>query len=520
MPLRNRPGMHEGVSRRHGSGTRPVNTDLARRATRGTMWSAAGTWLSRVSVLVVIVVLARHLDAREFGVLGVATLAANVALQLDDGGLSDALVWWRGLVREAAETALLGCVALGAAIAGVLALAAPAIAAGFHAPDATPLLRVYAIAVLADAISGVYLGMLTRELAFRARFFPEVVPALCGGLVTVGFALNGAGVWSLVIGDGLCSGLRLVIGFLIVGRRMVPRWHREVALGLWRYGRAALSGSFLEFALQNVDYALVGLLLGPVALGLYTIAFRVAILPFLIVTYVIAGVTFPLYARITTDSAAIQRVMQLTMRANCSLVFLMGAGLATLAPFLEVLGLRWQPAVPVARLLGVYICFRSAAFMLSMLLRVVSPTANALLRGTWVLLLIALIATVGRTGITAVAAIQVVVAAGMLGASLVVARRLAGISIATLVVDMARAGIAALIAAAATIALHQEVGALSNPTSIGALLVLGGTFCGVYILTLALIMPGVGGDLRRLRAVAGRTAPGASVTAPSTLPSQ
>ena len=429
-------------------------------------------------------------------------------------------MWWRGLVREAAETALLGCVALGAAIAGVLALAAPAIAAVFHAPDATPLLRVYAIAVLADAISGVYLGMLTRELAFRARFFPEVVPALCGGLVTVGFALNGAGVWSLVIGDVLCSGLRLVIGFLIVGRRMVPRWHREVALGLWRYGRAALSGSFLEFALQNVDYALVGLLLGPVALGLYTIAFRVAILPFLIVTYVIAGVTFPLYARITTDSAAIQRVMQLTMRANCSLVFLMGAGLATLAPFLEVLGLRWQPAVPVARLLGVYICFRSAAFMLSMLLRVVSPTANALLRGTWVLLLIALIATVGRTGITAVAAIQVVVAAGMLGASLVVARRLAGISIATLVVDMARAGIAALIAAAATIALHQEVGALSNPTSIGALLVLGGTFCGVYILTLALIMPGVGGDLRRLRAVAGRTAPGASVTAPSTLPSQ
>jgi hypothetical protein len=85
---------------------------------------------------------------------------------------------------------------------------------------------------------------------------------------------------------------------------------------------------------------------------------------------------------------------------------------------------------------------------------------------------------------------------------------------------MARAGIAALIAAAATIALHQEVGALSNPTSIGALLVLGGTFCGVYILTLALIMPGVGGDLRRLRAMAGRTAPGASVTAPSTLPSQ
>jgi len=60
-----------------------VNTDLARRATRGTLWAGAGTWLNRLFVLLVIVVLARHLDAREFGVLGVATLAANVALQLE-----------------------------------------------------------------------------------------------------------------------------------------------------------------------------------------------------------------------------------------------------------------------------------------------------------------------------------------------------------------------------------------------------------------------------------------------------
>jgi len=481
-----------------------VNTDLARRATRGTLWAGAGTWLNRLFVLLVIVVLARHLDAREFGVLGVATLAANVALQLDDGGLSDALVWWRGRTRDAAETSLLGCVAVGAAIAGCLALAAPAIAELFRAPDATPLLRVYAIAVLADATAGVYLGMLTRKLAFRTRFYPDVVPAVCGSLVTVGLALNGGGVWSLVIGDVLRSGLQLLIGFLVAGRGLFPRWHPDVALRLWRYGRAALAGSFLEFALQNVDYALVGLLLGPVALGLYTIAFRVAILPFLMITYVIAGVAFPVYARITADAPAVQRVMEVTTRACCSLVFFMGAGLATLAPFLVLLGQRWQPAVPVARFLGIYICLRSAAFMVSMLLRVVSPAANALLRGTWVLLLIALIATLGHAGITAVGAIQAVVAAPMLGAFLLVARRLSGISVAKLLADMARIGVGALIAAAATTALHQGVGALSDPTSVGALLALGATFSGVYALALALIVPRVADDLRRLRSLAAR----------------
>jgi O-antigen/teichoic acid export membrane protein len=479
-----------------------VNTDLARRATRGTLWIAVATWLNRLFVLVVVLVLAANLDARQFGILGVATLAANVALQLNDGGMGDALVWWPGRVREAAETTLLSCMAVGAVIGGLLVLSAPAIAGALGASEATPLLRVYGIAILFDATAGAYLGMLTRELAFRKRFFPDVVPSVCGSVVTVVLAFRGAGIWSLVIGDVVCSALQLAIGFAVVGRRIVPRWHGAVASKLWRYGRAALAGSFLEFALQNVDYALVAVLLGPVALGLYTLAFRVAILPFLIVTYVLAGVAFPLYARLIADSMAVQRVMELTMRACCSLVFLMGAGLATLAPSLELLGQRWGPAVPVARLLGIYICVRSGAFMISMLLRVVSPTANALLKGAWVVLLIALIATLGRTGITTVAAIQVAVAAPLLGAYLMLTRRLAGISIAPLLADMSRVGAAALIAAAATLALRQGVGALSDPTSLGALLVLSITFCATYGLALAFILRGVASDLRRVRALA------------------
>ena len=62
------------------------------------------------------------------------------------------------------------------------------------------------------------------------------MPELCGGLVTVVLAFSGAGVWSLVIGDVLSSGLQLVMGFFIIGRRMVPRWHRGAVVGLWGYG--------------------------------------------------------------------------------------------------------------------------------------------------------------------------------------------------------------------------------------------------------------------------------------------
>lgn len=485
----------------------PVSSELARRATRGTAWTAVATWLNRLFVLAVVLVLARNLDARQFGVLAVATLASNVALQLNDGGMEDALIWWPGRAREAAETTLLSCIVVGAVLGGLLALLAPAIAAVFSAPDAAPLLRVYGVAICFDAVGSAYLGMLTRELDFRRRFFPDVVPSVCGSVLTVVLALLGVGIWSLVIGDVVRSILKVAIGFVVIGRHTAPHWHGAVGLKLWRYGRAALAGSFLEFALQNIDYALVALFLGPVALGLYTIAFRVAILPFLIVTYVLAGVAFPLYARLIADREAVQRVMELTLRACCSIVFLMGAGLATLAPSLELLGHRWEPSVPVARLLGIYICLRSAAFMTSMLLRVVNPAVNALLKGMWVVLLATLIATVGRMGIVTVAAIQVMVAAPMLGFYLVAAARLAHVSVGPVLADIARVGFAALLAAAATLGLRRGVGLLADPASFGALVVLGVTYCASYACALALLLPRLATDLRRLRGIAGR-APG------------
>jgi hypothetical protein len=51
-----------------------------------------------------------------------------------------------------------------------------------------------------------------------------------------------------------------------------------------------------------------------VALGYYTLAFRVAILPFLTVTYVLAGVSFPYYARAASDLERVRDAFRTTLR--------------------------------------------------------------------------------------------------------------------------------------------------------------------------------------------------------------
>src|SRR5205823_4992568 len=184
--------------------------------------------------------------------------------------------------------------------------------------------------------------LLTRELDFARRFVPDALPTIVGSSVTIVLALTNNGVWSLAIGDAVRAVIDLILCFVVLRRPVFPRWHGEMLRPMWRFAGPSLAAYPLEFGLQNVDYALVGRILGPVALGYYTLAFRIAILPFLTVTFVIAGVAFPAYARLELAWERIRSLFRLLTRVTGTLAFLLGGGVVALAPSLVLLGHKWE----------------------------------------------------------------------------------------------------------------------------------------------------------------------------------
>lgn len=469
------------------------------------MWVAAESWVNRLMVVAVLVVLARELGPKDFGLITVAAFASNVLMVLNDLGFADALVFQRERGREAAETSMLVCVVAGVVLGAGLFVAAPLISDFFRAPGSVNLVRAYSLMVACNAAYTTPKAMLTRDLAFRRRFIPEALPALVGGILTIGLAFGGVGVWSIVIGDGTRAVLSLVLAFVVLPERFGMRWHADIAQELWQYARASLTGSVLDFGLQNVDYLIVGHVLGPVALGLYNLAFRVAILPFVAVGYVVAGVAFPAYARLFPDMARVRAAFRSSVRLACGGTFLLAGALITLAPSLQVLGTKWGPAVTTARLLGVYVCGRTAAHMVTPMFQAIGrPAANAGLRLVWLVALAALLATAGRRGIATVGIIQASVAGAMVVLHVAVAKRLVDIDIGEYAFDVARPALAAAGAAAITLLARAAGGdALRDPHSWLALVALGGVFVAAYYTALALLTRSTTAGLRELRVALG-----------------
>src|SRR5204862_6377484 len=117
---------------------------LAAAAARGGLWLAVTMLLTRSSGFLVSVVLARLVAPEQFGLLGMANVALAAIAMVSELGLGAALVQRpRGRDFEtAASTAFWMNVAFGWLLVALNAACAPLVAAFFHDPTVTPVLRV------------------------------------------------------------------------------------------------------------------------------------------------------------------------------------------------------------------------------------------------------------------------------------------------------------------------------------------------------------------------------------------
>jgi PST family polysaccharide transporter len=472
---------------------------LGHRALRGAGWIAGGSWLNRLFLVAVTLVLGKTLAPRDFGVYGVVTLLSGALIVFNDLGFADAVVVLKDRSAEAARTAYTVSLVVGVLMALLIVVTAPLVADFFRVPDADNVIRMYGLLVFFKAASQAPRGLLTRSLDFRRRFVPDAVPGVIGGVVTILLALRGWGIWSLVIGDAVRGVSEYLSCLLVLRDPLVPGWDPGLARQMWAYGRGETTSGFLEFGLQNVDYLIIGLILGPVALGYYAFAFRLAILPMLVVTLVVGGIVFPVAARIADDKAKIGELLRISIRIVTAGVCLLGLGLTALAPNIQVLGEKWRPSVTTAALLGVYVCFRSLAHSLTPIMRGMNrPGINARLWLLWVVLLGGALLIFSRHGVVAAAWSQVGVALAMSVICAVCARRFVGVAVGAYLTDGLRAGVAGVFGIAVVVAL-RHTDALSSPTSLRNFVVLGVAFVAAYCGALAVVDRHLLRDLRDLR---------------------
>jgi O-antigen/teichoic acid export membrane protein len=384
----------------------------------GLLWGLANNGLSRLVSVASGIVMARLLAPRDFGVFAVALLASDLLMSLNDVGLIAALVRQQGDVRAAARTAQTLVLAMSGLLYVLLFWLAGPFAAAVHAPDATPAVRALALTIVIDAFSAVPAGLLTRALRQDRRALADLSGIAVGVGVSVGLAVAGLGPWSLVVGRLAGNATTGALVIALAPFRPLPGFDLAVARRYLAFAAPLALASLLTFVLLNADYAIVGNLLGPVALGYYSLAFNLSTWPVTLISQTVRRVALTGFAQVAGDPAALAaafvRAFRLLLAATLPACLLLGL---LAGPIVAVLyGPRWSPAAGVLGFLAVLAAVRVVAYLVEDLLAATGRSRTVLwLQAVWLVALVAALPVgVGRYGIAGAGMAQAAVALGIL----------------------------------------------------------------------------------------------------------
>ena len=252
-----------------------MTSSFSQQVRLGVIWSLIQNWGLRLGGLIVFMILARILSPGEMGLFAAATTVIAFCALFVDSGLSEAVVQ----TREITPKQLSSVFALNLATAVVLVLGlwagADRIAEYFKLPELVWILRVSCLSILFSAFTFSQMAMCRRAFAYKRLASVTLGATFFAGVVAIGMALHGMGVWSLVAQTLLTS---VYTATMLWWR---PEWKlkwgfewREVK-GLANYGVHRLLTSLMDFANTRFIELFFAATYGAVTLGLYVVGARI-----------------------------------------------------------------------------------------------------------------------------------------------------------------------------------------------------------------------------------------------------
>jgi O-antigen/teichoic acid export membrane protein len=311
--------------------------------------------------LVVLVVLARLVSVVDFGLVGQAVIVTGLAALVSEIGMGPALVQCRQLTETHIRVAFTVSFLIGLALMAAVWFAAPLAAVAFRSPEVVPVLRLISWSCLFTALGATASSLLQRSLAFRTLFKVEFTSYFLGyGVVGVGLALGGYGVWALAWAPVTEALLRAGLLYVACRHPVRPSLSRAEARELLRFGAGVTLSRLANYVALTGDNFVVGRQFGPAALGLYGRAYQLMTLPIAATSHAAEAVLFPAYAEIQNEPERLRRAVLASISLSALAVFPMLAALAIAAPELVVgvLGPEWEGAVVPLQILCAGATFR------------------------------------------------------------------------------------------------------------------------------------------------------------------
>jgi O-antigen/teichoic acid export membrane protein len=334
---------------------------LTGRAFVGSFWLFALRGTYEAFYLIRIVIIARILAPRDFGLLGIALLVVGTVETFSTTGFHDALIQRKETSKAELDIAWSLMIIRGAVLFLILYFAAPLAAGFFREPNSVMVIRLIALTSLLQGFNNVGIVLFRKELEFYKQFLYQFVGVVADFAVSVSLAFILRNVLALVFGLVVGQLALCVMSYVLCPYQPSFRLQRKRIRELFHFGKWVLGSTILLFLILQGDGFFVGKFLGVTLLGLYQMANKISNTPATELTHIISQVAFPVYAKLQDESVRLREAYLRIIQLIAFLSFPLAAFIFSLSPdFTRIfLGEKWMPMVPAMKVLAVAGLFRA-----------------------------------------------------------------------------------------------------------------------------------------------------------------
>lgn len=328
--------------------------NLKRNLGRSTAWMSLAATGNSIISFIIFIVLSRILSATDIGLVAFALIVVELGKIIVNAGFSQAVIQRAEWDDTYASTCFYLNVTFSIVVTLTTVFIAAPLVAHYYEPKSEDILKVLSIVFFLEGIKAVHEGKLRREFSFRVIALRTVLASLLSGTLGIYLAVNGFGVWALVF-QQLTS--QILITFVTI---MSAKWKPTLTFSwvhtqqLLQFSTPLMAAQFIGNLGSKIFELLIGILMGPAALGFFRVGGRALYILQDVVLKPLESTTLSALSRITQANQQALSVLRV-IRMSCYLTFPIFFGAAAIGPEFIILafGERWALSGQIMTLLAI-----------------------------------------------------------------------------------------------------------------------------------------------------------------------
>lgn len=294
-----------------------------------TIWSFVGKFGYLIINLFANIILARILGPEVFGQMAIILFFITIASVLTESGLSGALVRAENVIESDYSTVFIFNLFVSLVLYIIIISCSSLISNFYNISNLRDLIVVSCLVIIINAFKITQSTKLIREMKFKKKYIYEIVSIGIASLVGVFLALNGWGIWSLVLMQIVNSLILTVMLWVTLGRLKVYNFDFKYFKSIYKFGVNTTLASLINTIFDNIYQLILAKYFSISQTGLYYQGRKLQEIPVGILQSTVLNVVYSGLSKIKNDLigfnelyTAVVKLFTIILSMMCVLIYL------------------------------------------------------------------------------------------------------------------------------------------------------------------------------------------------------